>query len=81
MCLYGDLMSLETKVFTSSWEVPVIFARIGPRLVFLEKFHWKSPIWNFTEIRPVGATLLPADRQADEQNESSTRFKQLRQSA
>jgi len=46
-------MSLETKVFTSSREVPVSFARIEPKLVFLEKFHWKSPIWNFTEIRPV----------------------------
>jgi hypothetical protein len=39
MCLYGDLLSLEAKVFTSSREVPLIFARIEPNLVFLEKFQ------------------------------------------
>jgi hypothetical protein len=79
MCLFGDLMPLATNLFISSGEVSDIFGRFETNLVFLEKFRCKSQIWNFMEIRPVGATLIPADRQADGQKEANTRFMRLRE--
>jgi len=34
-------------------------------LEFIDIFSLKSPISNFTEIRPVGAALIHADRRTD----------------
>ena len=61
----------------SSRKVPDILARFWPNLELLDTFPYKSPVSNFTEIRPVGVELIHAGRKTDcwdPQDEANWRF-------
>ena len=47
-----------TQCFLLVSKVPDIFVRSKPNLSSLWKFECRSPILNFTKIRPVGAKLI-----------------------
>jgi hypothetical protein len=49
----------------SSCKVSDVLARFWPNLELIDTFSYKSPMSNFTEIRPVGVELIHAGRQTD----------------
>jgi hypothetical protein len=57
----------SVNILRSSCKAPCIFVQFLPNLHIHDRFLYKSSIVNFTDIYPVGAELIHADRQTDGQ--------------
>jgi hypothetical protein len=76
---YGPILCRrwQSYVIRFSLFLSDIFARFKPDLYILIRFLLKSPTWYITEIFPVIAGLIHADRQTDIYDDGVTLFSRL----